>query len=166
MAIGSGGLFGKGLGRSLQKNLFIPEPQSDFIYAIFAEELGFVGAVSLLVLFILLIFRGMRIAMNAPDMLGGLMGVGITSLVAIQMLLNVAVVTKTIPTTGIPLPFFSAGGTSLIFLMMAMGILLNISRQTVPLFHVRQQTVERQKGGGRKPAEPPRRGTPKERTRR
>jgi cell division protein FtsW len=166
VAIGSGGLFGKGLGRSLQKNLFIPEPQSDFIYAIFAEELGFVGAVSLLVLFILLIFRGMRIAMNAPDMLGGLMGVGITSLVAIQMLLNVAVVTKTIPTTGIPLPFFSAGGTSLIFLMMAMGILLNISRQTVPLFHVRQQTVERQKGGGRKPAEPPRRGTPKERTRR
>jgi cell division protein FtsW (lipid II flippase) len=108
----------------------------------------------------------MRIAMNAPDMLGGLMGVGITSLVAIQMLLNVAVVTKTIPTTGIPLPFFSAGGTSLIFLMMAMGILLNISRQTVPLFHVRQQTVERQKGGRRKPAEPPRRGTPKERTRR
>ena len=139
VAIGSGGLFGKGLGRSLQKNLFIPEPQSDFIYAILAEELGFVGAVSVLLLFVLLLVRGMRIAMNAPDMLGGLMGVGITSLVAIQTLLNVAVVTKTIPTTGIPLPFFSAGGTSLLFLMVAMGILLNISRQTVPLFHIRQQ---------------------------
>ncbi len=166
VAIGSGGLFGKGLGRGLQKNLFIPEPQSDFIYAILAEELGFIGAVSLLFLFVLLIIRGMRIAMNAPDMLGGLMGVGITSLVAIQMLLNIAVVTKTIPTTGIPLPFFSAGGTSLLFLMVAMGILLNISRQTVPLFHVRQQprgkaSVERQKV-----SEPVRRGAMKGRPKR
>ena len=92
----------------------------------------------LTLLFVLLIIRGMRIAMNAPDMMGGLMGLGITSLVAIQTLLNIAVVTKTIPTTGIPLPFFSAGGTSLLFLMVAMGILLNISRQTIPLFHVKQ----------------------------
>ena len=134
VAIGSGGLFGRGLGRSLQKNLYIPEPQSDFIFSILAEELGFIGSVTVIVLFVLLIIRGMRIAMNAPDSLGGLMGVGITSLFAIQFLLNIAVVSKTIPTTGIPLPFFSSGGTSLVFMMVAMGILLNISRQTVPMF--------------------------------
>lgn len=134
IAIGSGGLFGKGLGRSLQKNLFIPEPQSDFIFPILAEELGFIGAVTLLLLFVLLFVRGMRVAMNAPDMMGTLMAVGITSLVAIQTLLNLGVVTQLLPTTGIPLPFFSAGGTSLLFLMVAMGVLLNISRQTVPIF--------------------------------
>lgn len=134
IAIGSGSLFGRGLGQSLQKNLYLPEPQSDFIFAIMAEELGFIGAVTVLLLFVLLIFRGMRIAMNAPDMLGGLMGVGITSLFAIEVMLNIAVVTKSVPTTGIPLPFFSSGGTSLLFMMVAMGILLNISRQTVPVF--------------------------------
>lgn len=134
IAIGSGGLFGKGLGRSLQKNLFIPEPQSDFIFPILAEELGFVGGVTLLLLFVLLFIRGMRVAMNAPDMMGTLMAVGIISLVAIQTLLNLGVVTQLLPTTGIPLPFFSAGGTSLLFLMVGMGVLLNISRQTVPIF--------------------------------
>ncbi len=134
VAIGSGRLFGLGLGRSLQKNLYIPEPQSDFIFSILAEELGFIGSVTIILLFVLLIIRGMRIAMNAPDSLGGLMGVGITSLFGIEFLLNIAVVTKSIPTTGIPLPFFSSGGTSLLFMMVAMGILLNISRQAVPLF--------------------------------
>lgn len=131
VAIGSGGLFGRGFGRGMQKNLFIPEPQSDFIFAVLAEELGFLGSTTVLVLFLFLIYKGMRIAMNSPDMLGSLMGIGISSLVGIQLLLNVAVVTKLIPTTGIPLPFFSAGGTSLLFLMVGMGIMLNISRQTV-----------------------------------
>ena len=145
IAIGSGALFGKGLGRSLQKNLYIPEPQSDFIFSIAAEELGFVGAVTIIVLFVLLIFRGMRIAMNAPDMLGGLMGVGITSLFAIEAILNIAVVTKSIPTTGIPLPFFSSGGTSLILMFIAMGILLNISRQTVPVFRATEMNTKLKK---------------------
>lgn len=152
IAIGSGSLFGRGLGQSLQKNLYIPEPQSDFIFAVLAEELGFIGAVTVLLLFVLLIIRGMRVSMNAPDMLGGLMGVGLTSLFAIEVMLNLAVVTKSIPTTGIPLPFFSSGGTSLLFMMVAMGILLNISRQTVPAF--RPGVVpdpERQPPAGQRP---------------
>jgi cell division protein FtsW len=152
IAIGSGSLFGRGLGQSLQKNLYIPEPQSDFIFAVLAEELGFIGAVTVLLLFVLLIIRGMRVAMNAPDMLGGLMGVGITSLFAIEVMLNIAVVTKSIPTTGIPLPFFSSGGTSLLFMSVAMGILLNISRQTIPVFRAGAvPDPERRSPAGRPP---------------
>ena len=114
-AIGSGGLFGKGIGQSIQKNLYIPEPHTDFIFSILAEELGFIGAVTVLLLFIVFIWRGIRIAMYAPDILGSLIAVGITSLIAVQVIINVAVVTSSMPTTGMPLPFFTYGGSSLAF---------------------------------------------------
>jgi len=127
-AIGSGGLFGKGLGKSLQKFLYIPEPHNDFILSVLAEELGFVGVLAVLLLFIIFIWRGIKIAMNAADVFGSLVAIGITSLVAIQVIFNVAVVTASMPVTGMPLPFFSYGGTSLVFLMAGIGVLLNISR--------------------------------------
>ncbi|MGI6085664.1 MAG: putative lipid II flippase FtsW, partial [Acetivibrionales bacterium] len=127
-AIASGSVFGRGLGRSLQKNLYLPEPQNDFIFAILAEELGFVGAVTVIILFMFFIWRGIKVAMNAPDMMGSLMAIGITSLIALETIINIAVVTSTIPTTGMPLPFFSAGGTSTVFLLISVGILLNISK--------------------------------------
>lgn len=133
-AIASGSIFGRGLGKSLQKYLYIPEPQNDFIFSIVAEELGFVGAFTVIVLFLLLIWRGVRISMNAPDMVGSLMAIGITSLVAIETIINIAVVTATIPVTGMPLPFISYGGTSLLFLLTGMGILLNISRNSASSF--------------------------------
>jgi len=128
LAIGSGGLFGRGLGQSMQKYLYIPEPYNDYIFAVLAEELGFFGSVVVLLLFLVFIWRGIKVAMNAPDVFGSLMAIGITSLIGVQALFNVAVVTNSIPSTGISLPFFSAGGTSLIFLMFGVGILLNISR--------------------------------------
>jgi len=127
-AIGSGGLFGAGLGNSKQKYLYIPEPHNDFIFSILAEELGFVGCAFVLILFGIFIWRGILIAMKAPDMFGSLIAVGITSQVAIQVILNIAVVTSSIPATGVPLPFFSYGGTALFFLLCEMGVLLNISR--------------------------------------
>ena len=127
-AIASGNLFGRGLGRSLQKNLYLPEPHNDFIFAILCEELGFIGAMTVILLFMLLIWRGIKAAMNASDMLGSLIAAGITSLVALEAIINIAVVTSTIPTTGMPLPFFSYGGTSTIFLLTSMGILLNVSK--------------------------------------
>ena len=127
-AIGSGGLFGRGIGRSLQKYLYLPEPYNDFILSILAEELGFVGVAAVIFLFGLLIWRGFRVANNAPDRFGSLVAAGITSLIAVQVVINIAVVTSSMPVTGMPLPFFSYGGTSLVFLMADMGILLNISR--------------------------------------
>ena len=127
-AIGSGGLFGVGLGDSKQKYLYIPEPHNDFIFSILAEELGFIGCVVVLVLFAIFIWRGILIAIKAPDMFGSLLAVGITSLVAIQVIINVAVVTSSMPVTGMPLPFFSYGGTALFILLCEMGVLLNISR--------------------------------------
>lgn len=127
-AIASGSFFGRGLGRSLQKNLYLPEPHNDFIFAILAEELGFIGAFTVIVLFMLFIWRGIKVAMNAPDMLGSLIAMGITSLIALETIINIAVVTSTVPTTGMPLPFFSAGGTSTVFLLTSIGILLNISK--------------------------------------
>ncbi len=127
-AIGSGGLFGLGLGQSRQKFLYIPEPQNDFIYAIICEELGFIGAVFVIFLFGLLIWKGIMIAKEAPDEFSSLTAAGITSLVAVQVLMNIAVVTSTMPVTGVPLPFFSYGGSSLVILLIEMGILLNISR--------------------------------------
>ncbi len=130
-AIGSGGIFGLGLGMSRQKFLYLPEPQNDFIFAIICEELGLLGAVIVLGLFGFLIWKGYRTAQEAPDMFGTLLATGITSLVAIQVALNVAVVTSTLPATGVALPFFSYGGTSLMILLGCMGILLNISRQTM-----------------------------------
>lgn len=128
LAIGSGGLFGRGLGQSMQKYLYIPEPYNDYIFAILAEELGFLGSAFVMLLFLVFIWRGIKVAMNAPDTFGSLMATGITSLIGIQFLFNVAVVTNSIPSTGISLPFFSYGGTSLMFLMFGVGVLLNISR--------------------------------------
>lgn len=127
-AIGSGGLFGVGLGNSKQKYLYIPEPQNDFIFAIIAEELGFVGCAVIILLFAVFVWRGIVIAMKAPDMYGSLIAVGITTLVAVQAVINIAVVTGSIPTTGMALPFISYGGTSLVILLVAVGIVLNISR--------------------------------------
>lgn len=127
-AIGSGGIFGLGLGRSRQKFLYIPEPQNDFIFSILAEELGFIGVVTIIILFLIFMWRGIRIAMKAPDVFGSLLATGLTSLVAVQVLINIAVDIALLPVTGVPLPFFSYGGSSLCFLMIGMGILLNISR--------------------------------------
>ena len=106
-AIGSGGLFGVGLGNSKQKYLYIPEPQNDFIFAIVAEELGFVGCVTIILLFAIFVWRGIVISMKAPDMFGSLLAIGVTTLVATQAIINIAVVTASIPTTGMALPFFS-----------------------------------------------------------
>lgn len=127
-AIGSGGLWGLGLGQSRQKYLFIPEPQNDFIFSVVCEEIGFVGAVIILFLFALLVWRGMIISMRAKDRFGALLGIGLTAQVGLQVILNIAVVTNTIPNTGISLPFFSYGGTSLLMLLAQMGIILSISR--------------------------------------
>lgn len=127
-AIGSGGLFGAGLGESKQKYLYIPEPHNDFIFSILGEELGFIGCAIVLILFAIFIWRGVLIAMKAPDMFGSLVAVGITALIAIQVIINVAVVTSSMPVTGMPLPFFSYGGTALFVILCEMGILLNISR--------------------------------------
>ena len=127
-AIGSGGATGLGLGESRQKHLFVPEPQNDFIFSIVCEELGFVGACAVVLLFVLLLWRGITIAAHAPDRFGALLVVGFTVQVALQAVLNVAVVTNTIPNTGISLPFFSSGGTSLMMLLGEMGIVLSVSR--------------------------------------
>lgn len=127
-AIASGGLTGQGLGQSKQKFLYLPEPQNDFIFAIACEELGFVGAVLIILLFIAFVWRGFSIALRAKDRFGLLVAAGITIQFGLQALLNMMVVTKTIPNTGISLPFFSYGGTALIMLLGEMGIMLNISR--------------------------------------
>ena len=127
-AIGSGGLFGVGLGESKQKYLYIPEPHNDFIFAVLAEELGFIGCAIVIILFAILIWRGITIAMKAPDMFGSLLAAGITSMIAIQVLVNIAVVTASMPVTGMALPFFSYGGTALIITLISIGILLSVSR--------------------------------------
>ena len=127
-AIGSGGAVGLGLGNSRQKHLFVPEPQNDFIFSIVCEELGFIGAVAILLLFALLIIRGFWITIHARDRFSMLLGVGLTALLAIQVILNVAVVTNLLPSTGISLPFFSSGGTALVMQLAECGIMLNISR--------------------------------------
>lgn len=127
-AIGSGGLFGSGLGESKQKYLYLPEPHNDFIFSILGEELGFVGCAIVLILFAIFIWRGVLIAMKAPDMFGSLVAIGITSLVGVQVIINIAVVTSSMPVTGMQLPFFSYGGTALFLLLCEMGVLLSISR--------------------------------------
>lgn len=127
-AIGPGGLFGLGLGESRQKFFYLPEPQTDFIFAILAEELGFIGGSFVLLLFSLLLWRGIRIALGAPDLYGSLLAAGIIGMVAIQVMINIGVVTGLMPVTGITLPFLSYGGSSLTLMLMAIGVLLNISR--------------------------------------
>lgn len=130
-AIGSGGLFGVGLGESKQKYLYIPEPHNDFIFSVLSEELGFIGCALVIILFAIFIWRGVLIAMRSPDMFGSLVAIGITTLVAVQAIINIAVVTSSMPATGMPLPFFSYGGTALFILLCEMGVLLNISRASV-----------------------------------
>lgn len=127
-AVGSGGLMGQGLGNSRQKHLFLPEPQNDFIFSIVCEELGFIGAALIIVLFGLLLWRGITIGMKAPDKFGSMLAVGLTAQIGVQVILNLAVVTNLMPNTGISLPFFSYGGTSLVMLLAQMGVVLSISR--------------------------------------
>ena len=129
-AIASGGVAGLGLGNSRQKYLYVPEPQNDFIFSILCEELGFVGAALIIFLFLLLLLRGITLAVRARDKFGALLVVGFVVQVVLQAILNIAVVTNTIPNTGISLPFFSSGGTSLLMLLGEMGIVLSVSRQT------------------------------------
>ena len=128
-AIGSGGLFGKGLGESLQKLGFVPEAQNDMIFSIICEELGLFGAISLILIFMFMIYRFMVIAGNAPDLLGAMIVTGVMAHIAIQVILNIAVVTNSIPNTGVTLPFISYGGTSVLFLMLEMGLVLSVSNQ-------------------------------------
>lgn len=128
IAVGSGGIFGRGIGNSLQKHLFISQPQNDFIFAVLCEELGLVGAAALIILYMVFFIRCLQIARRAPDVFSTLTVIGIASHVMIQALLNMMVVTSIIPNTGIALPFFSYGGSSLTFLMVEMGIVLSISR--------------------------------------
>ena len=129
-AIGSGGLMGQGLGNSRQKHMFLPEPHNDFIFAVVCEEMGFIGAVLVILLFALLVWRGITIGMKSPDKFGALLAIGLTAQVGVQVILNIAVVSNTIPNTGISLPFFSYGGTSLVMLLAQMGVVLAISRHS------------------------------------
>lgn len=131
-AIGSGGLFGKGLGNSMQKMGFLPEPQNDMIFSILCEELGMIGALTVLFLFLLLLVQFIKIAMACGDLYGFLIAVGVTAHLGIQIFINIAVVTNTIPNTGIPLPFISYGGSSLVFLMMEIGVVLSVARHSRP----------------------------------
>lgn len=128
LAIGSGGILGRGIGQSRQKYLWVPEPHNDFIFAIVCEELGLIGALVIILLFCLLVWRGFSIAMRAKDKFGSLLAIGLTFQVGLQAMLNIWVVTNTIPNTGISLPFFSYGGTSLLILLAEMGIVLSVSR--------------------------------------
>ncbi|MGI5896355.1 MAG: putative lipid II flippase FtsW [Oscillospiraceae bacterium] len=130
LAIGSGGFTGLGLGNSRQKYLYLPEPQNDFIFSIVCEELGFLGAMALIILFAVFVVRGFIIASRAPDKFGSMLAVGLTAQIGIQAIVNIAVVTNTIPNTGISLPFFSYGGTALMMQLLQMGIVLNISRHS------------------------------------
>ena len=127
-AIGSGGFWGLGLGQSRQKYLYLPEPQNDFIFAIVVEELGLIGAIMILLIFALLVWRGITLSLRAKDRFGKLLGIGLTSQIGIQVVLNILVITDWLPNTGISLPFFSYGGSSLIMLLAQMGIVLAISR--------------------------------------
>ena len=129
-AIGSGGLFGLGLGNSKQKYLYLPEPQNDFIFAVLAEELGFFGCTLVILLFALFVWRGIVIAIKSEDTFGTLIAIGLTAMIGLQALINIAVVTNTIPVTGMPLPFFSYGGSAMLADLMAVGILLSISRNS------------------------------------
>ena len=130
-AIGSGGFFGKGLGQSTQKLGFIPEAQNDMIFSIICEELGLFGGLCIMFLFVLLLWRLMIIANNAPDLYGGLLVVGVMAHMAVQVILNVGVVTNIIPNTGISLPFISYGGSSVMFLLIELGIVFSVSRSIV-----------------------------------
>ena len=127
-AIGSGGLFGLGLGNSRQKYLYLPESQNDFVFAIVCEEIGYIGALIILLIFALLVWRGITLSLRAKDRFGKLLGIGLSAQIGIQVVLNILVITDWLPNTGISLPFFSYGGSSLIMLLAQMGLVLSISR--------------------------------------
>lgn len=129
-ALASGGILGVGLGNSRQKMMYIPEPHNDFIFAIIGEELGLIGCIALIAIYCFFIYRGFKVALRAKDTYGSLLAIGITSVIAVQAMVNIAVVTGSMPVTGVPLPFISYGGSALVFNLIAMGILLNISRQS------------------------------------
>lgn len=131
LALGTGGLFGIGLGKSIQKNLYLPEPQNDFILAIIGEELGFVAIAILVIVYALLIYRCFHVALNAPDRFGMLVAGGVGSMIGIQVILNIAIVTSSMPPTGIILPFISYGGNALLLFMASIGLVLNISRRNI-----------------------------------
>ncbi len=131
-AIGSGGLFGRGLGQSIQKMGFLPESHNDMIFSVICEELGLFGAIGVILLFVILLLRFRYIANNSPDSFGGLLVTGVLTHVAVQVIINIGVVTNTIPNTGVTLPFISYGGTSLVFMMLEVGIVLGVSRQMRP----------------------------------
>ena len=128
IAVGTGGVFGQGLMAGVQKLFFLPEPHTDFIYAVIAEETGLVGATLILLCFLVIVWRGLRVAALAPDRFGSLLALGLTMMVSIQAFLNISVVLSLMPTKGIPLPFVSAGGSSMLVSLLCMGVLLNISQ--------------------------------------
>src|SRR5262249_40996467 len=128
LALGNGGVFGQGIGASRQKLFYLPESHTDFIFAILGEELGFAGALAVVALFVVLIWRGFRIGLRAPDPFGGYLALGITVLIATQVVVNLSVVTGLLPTKGLPLPFLSFGGSALLVTMLSTGVLLNISQ--------------------------------------
>jgi len=128
IAVGTGGVFGRGLMNGVQKLFFLPEPHTDFIYAVIAEELGLVGATAVVICFCVITWRGLRTSLRAPDRFGALLALGLTTMVAIQAFVNVSVVLGLMPTKGIPLPFVSAGGSSLLINLLGMGVLLNVSQ--------------------------------------
>ena len=128
IAVGTGGIRGKGLMNGVQKLFYLPEPHTDFIYAVLAEELGLIGATLLLVCFMVITWRGLRVALRAPDSFGAFLALGLTTMVAVQALINISVVLGLMPTKGIPLPFISSGGSSLLISLLGMGILLNVSQ--------------------------------------
>ncbi len=128
IAVGTGGVTGRGLMQGVQKLFYLPEPHSDFIYAVISEELGLIGATAVLACFCLITWRGLRVAVNAPDTFGAFVALGLTTMIAVQALVNISVVLGLMPTKGIPLPFLSAGGSSLIINLLGMGVLLNVSR--------------------------------------
>lgn len=129
MALGSGGIFGVGIGKSIQKTMYLPEPHNDFIMAIIGEEVGFVGLLVVIILYVILIWRGVIIAINAPDLFGTLLATGIVSMVSTQVVFNIGVVTSSLPATGVAMPYISYGGNALIIFMTCSGILLNISKK-------------------------------------
>lgn len=141
-AISSGGILGKGLGRSVQKYLYLSAAYNDFIFAIYAEELGFIGALGLMLLFFMLIVRCLKLVRNAPDRFSSLIVAGITAQIAFQFMVNIGVAIAVLPTTGVPLPFVSFGGTSLVMTMASMGIVLNISRYDRSVFRKREPKEE------------------------
>ena len=128
IAVGAGGVWGRGIMNGVQKLFYLPEPHTDFIYAVIAEELGLVGATAVLVCFVVITWRGLRVALHAPDAFGALLAVGLTTMVAVQAFVNISVVLGMLPTKGIPLPFVSAGGSSLLINLLGIGVLLNVSQ--------------------------------------